>query len=116
MPVPSPKRTRTVSSRWNAVSVYVDMVRHDGGHRGLRPGHADQGMTRELGRASSASCLENADHARGSTSPGVHRDTKAPTTERPVTPPGRSFENAEMTGTRGQASTAKEPGMGVRHS
>ena len=50
---------RTVSACWNAVSVYAYTVRHDGGHRGPRPDHADQGITRELTRASSVSCLQN---------------------------------------------------------
>ena len=53
------------------------MASRGGGHRGLRPDHADQGMARELGRASSASCLENADHKRGklSGSPPRHQSS-----------------------------------------
>jgi hypothetical protein len=52
---------RTVSGRWNAVSALSRGARQGGGHRGRRPDHADTGITRELVRASSASCLEIAD-------------------------------------------------------
>jgi hypothetical protein len=63
---------RTVSVRWNAVSAWSLVARPGGGHRGRRPDHGDTGITRELVRASSASCLEFAEHW------GVHRATKAP--------------------------------------
>ena len=82
---------RTVSSGWNAESAYAYMVRHGGGHRGRRPDHADQGITRELGRASSASCPHRRGSMRSKHFVGVHRDIKAPATERPAAPPGRSF-------------------------
>ncbi len=52
---------RTVSVRWNAVSTGSQVARPGGGHRGRRPDHADTGITRELVRASSASCLEIAE-------------------------------------------------------
>jgi len=92
------------------------MASRSGGHRGRRPGHVDQGMARELGRASSASCLENAEQGRG--------NPLRESTAIPKLPHGKArhsagsihFENAEMTGARGRASTAKEPGMGVRQS
>ena len=45
---------RTVSTHWNATSEATLMVSRQGGHRGRRPEHADQGMTRELARASSS--------------------------------------------------------------
>ncbi len=82
---------RTVSACWNAVSAYAYRVRHGGGHRGRRPDHADQGITRELGRASSASCPQRRGSMRSKHFVGVHRDIKAPATERPAAPPGRSF-------------------------
>jgi len=68
---------RTVSTHWNATSEATLMVSRQGGHRGRRPEHADQGMTRELARASLSPVVRN----RGSSAeppPGVHRDIKAP--------------------------------------
>ena len=41
---------------------------------------------------------------------------KLPTWKGPILRRVDPSVNAEMTGTRGRASTAKEPGMGVRHS
>jgi len=67
--VPEPRgwETRTVSGRWNAVSVLSLWARQGRGHRGRRPDHADTGITRELVRASSASCLANRGAMRSST-------------------------------------------------
>jgi hypothetical protein len=45
---------RTASMRWNATSQTTPLASRLGGHRGRRPEHADQGMTRELARASSS--------------------------------------------------------------
>ena len=45
---------RTVSTSWNATSEVTPKASRLGGHRGRRPEHADQGMTRELARASSS--------------------------------------------------------------
>ncbi len=58
MPDPYGWETRTVSSRWNAVSALSLLAREGRGHRGPRPDHADTGIARELVRASSASCLD----------------------------------------------------------
>jgi hypothetical protein len=79
-----------------------------GSHRGRRPGHVDQGMTRELVRASSSPVRRN----RGSSqshSAGVHRDTKAPTgkasTARPIL-----TVNAEKAGTTQRAGWRRRVG------
>ena len=72
VPEPWGWEARTVSCRWNAVSALSLLARQVGGHRGRRPDHADTGIARELVSASSASCLEFADHW------GVHRAIKAP--------------------------------------
>jgi hypothetical protein len=70
---------RTVSCRWNAVSALSLKARQGGGHRGRRPDHADTGITRELVRASSASCLEVADQCRAECSVGSPpRDQSSP--------------------------------------
>ena len=55
-PEPRVWEPRTVSRRWNAVSAPSLSARQGRGHRGRRPEHADTGRTRELVRASSASC------------------------------------------------------------
>jgi hypothetical protein len=70
--VPEPREweARTVSVRWNAESVLSQMARQGGGHRGRRPDHVDTGITRELVRASSASCLEVADQCRAASFAG----------------------------------------------
>ena len=47
------RELRTALGRWNAISESTTMASRFGSHRGRRPGHADQGMTRELVRASS---------------------------------------------------------------
>ncbi len=79
---------RTVSSCWNAVSAYAYRVRYGGGHRGRRPGHVDKGITRELGRASSASCL----HRRGSMPRPLGGSPPRNQSSRPRKgPPGRSI-------------------------
>ncbi len=56
-PEPRVWEPRTVSRHWNAVSAPSLSARQGRGHRGRRPDHADKGITRELVRASSASCL-----------------------------------------------------------
>ena len=102
---------RTVSSHWNAVSAYADMVRHGGGHRGRRPGHADKGITRELPRASSVSCLQNRGSIRRKHLRGSPPRDQSSQPERPVAPSGRScYLNAETTGTGGQAGWRRNPG------
>jgi len=99
----SKAQPRTVSACWNAVSAYAYRVRHGGGHRGRRPDHADQGITRELGRASSASCL----HRRGSMpgplggSPPRYQSSLHGKARRSAG--SIQHLNAETTGTRGRA-------------
>jgi len=73
------RELRTASARWNAISETTHMASHFGSHRGRRPGHVDQGMTRELVRASSSPVLRNRGSSAEPSSAGVHRDTKAPT-------------------------------------
>jgi hypothetical protein len=78
-PEPRVWEARTVSCRWNAVSALSVLARQGGGHRGRRPDHADTGITRELVRASSASCLEVADQCRARNSAGSPpRDQSSP--------------------------------------
>jgi hypothetical protein len=69
----------TVSTRWNPTSEATPPASRQGGHRGRRPEHADQGMTRELVRASSFPVARNRGSFAGRSSAGVHRETKAPT-------------------------------------
>jgi len=79
MPDPRVWKARTVSVRWNAVSALSLMARQGGGHRGRRPDHVDTGITRELVRASSVSCLEDADQCRVGCSAGSPpRDQSSP--------------------------------------
>ena len=114
MPDPRVWEARTVSSRWNAVSALSLPAREGGGHRGRRPDHADTGITRELVRASSASCLDTrgAVQSRGLCGESAAR-SKLPL-ERPAAPPGRStHQNAGTTGTEGQAGTRRNSGRAL---
>ena len=70
---------RTVSPSWNATSEATSMASRRRGHRGRRPEHADQGMTRELVRASSSPVVRKRGSSAEKPSAGVHRDIKAPT-------------------------------------
>ena len=111
MPDPQGWEPRTVSGRWNAVSVLSRWARQGGGHRGRRPEHADTGITRERVRAASASCL----HKRGVRPSRAlcGESTARPKlpSERPAAPPGRSIhQNAGTTGTEGQAGTRRNSG------
>ena len=72
------RELRTALGRWNAISEPTTMASRFGSHRGRRPGHADQGMTRELVRASLFPVFEKRGSATEPHSVGVHRDTKAP--------------------------------------
>ena len=74
---------RTVSTCWNATSEAISMASRRRGHRGRRPEHADQGMTRELVRASSSPVVRRRGTWAEQPSAGVHRVTKAPS-ERPA--------------------------------
>jgi hypothetical protein len=60
----------TVSRRWNTVSALPLSARQGRGHRGRRPDHAGKGITRELVRASSASCLASAEQCGAEHSAG----------------------------------------------
>jgi hypothetical protein len=110
MPDPWAWETRTVSVRWNAVSALSLLARQGRGHRGRRPDHVDQGITRELVRASSASCLTFAEHW------GVHRAIKAPFGK--ARGPAGSIHLAKRGDDRygGTSGNAKELRMGVRQS
>ena len=68
---------RTVSTCWNATSEATPRASRHGGHRGRRPEHADQGMTRELVRASSSPVTQTRGQC-GAPPAGVDRVTKAP--------------------------------------
>lgn len=83
---------RTVSSCWNATSEATPTASCRGGHRGRRPEHADQGMTRELVRASSFPAVRKRGTSAERPSAGVHRDTKAPTGK---APPVRSIRKSK---------------------
>src|SRR5438093_6335706 len=79
MPEPWRWEPRTVSRRWNAVSALSLSARQSRGHRGRRPDHAGKGITRELVRASSASCLRNRGTVRSRTLRGSPpRDQSSP--------------------------------------
>ena len=111
--ISSNAQPRTVSACWNAVSAYAYRVRHGGGHRGPRPDHVGKGITRELGRASSASCLQNADQGV-LTHVGVHREIKAPKHGKARCSAGSiQHLNAETTGTRGRAGWRRNLGWAL---
>jgi hypothetical protein len=78
-PDPRVREARTVSVRWNAEAARSLVARQGGGHRGRRPDHVDTGITRELVRASSASCLDIAAQCRAENSAGSPpRDQSSP--------------------------------------
>jgi hypothetical protein len=111
MPDPRVWEPRTVSGRWNAVSAPSLWARQGGGHRGRRPDHADQGITRELVRASSASCLYIADQCGATCSAGSPpRDQSSPRKGPPLRRVDPSTQNAGTTGTEGQAGTRRNSG------
>ena len=89
---------RTVSTGWNATSKATPTARRQGGHRGRRPEHADQGMTRELVRASSSPVFESAEHQQ---SDPLRESTAIPKLppERPP-PQGRSSPKMRRTQVR----------------
>ncbi len=111
MPEPRVWEPRTVARRWNAVSAPSLRARQGGGHRGRRPDHADQGRTRELVSASSASCLYIADQCRDKSSAGSPpRDQSSPRKGPPLRRVDPSIQNAGTTGTEGQAGTRRNSG------
>ncbi len=82
---------RPVSRRWIAVSAPSLRARLGGGHRGRRPEHGEQGRTRELVRASSASGLEIADQCGATCAAGSPPREQSAPLDRPAAPPGRSI-------------------------
>ena len=95
-PDPRVWEPRTVSRRWNAVSAPSLWARQGGGHRGRRPDHADQGITRERVRASSASGLSIAEQCGAQGSAGrPPRDQSSP---RKGPPPRRVDPSSTMRG------------------
>ena len=114
MPDPWVWEPRTVSRRWNAVSALSLSARQGRGHRGRRPDHAEKGRTRELVRASSASCLRNRGAMRSRPLRGESTARSKLPQERPAAPPGRSIhQNAGTTGTEGQAGTRRNSGWAL---
>ncbi len=114
MPDPRGWEPRTVSARWNAVSALSLMARQGGGHRGRRPDHVDTGITRELVRASSASCLAIADQYGAEHSVGSPPRDQSSLGKGP--PPRRvdlSTQNAGTTGTEGHAGTRRNSGWAL---
>ena len=110
-PDPRVWEPRTVSRRWNAVSAPSLRARQGGGHRGRRPDHVDQGRTRELVRASSASCQYIADQCGAKSSAGSPPRDHSPPRKGP--PPRRvdpSTHNVGTTGTEGHAGTRRTSG------
>ena len=83
---------RTVSGGWNATSEATPTASCRGGHRGRRPEHVDQGMTRELVRASSSPVVRKRGSSAEKPSAGVHRDIKAPPGK---APPARSIRESK---------------------
>ena len=109
------REPRTVSTCWNATSEATPRASRHGGHRGRRPEHADQGMTRELVRASSSPVVRNRGTWAEQPSAGVHRETKAPTRKGPhcrVDPYRKGRERRYDATSR----SAKERRMDVRQS
>ena len=111
MPDPRVWEARTVSARWNAVSALSLPAREGGGHRGRRPDHVDTGITRELVRASSASCRDIRGSVQSRMLCGESTARPKLPLERPAAPSGRSIaQNAGTTGTEGQAGTRRTSG------
>ena len=108
-PEPGRCEPRTVSTCWNATSEPVPMASRLRGHRGRRPEHADQGMTRELARASSSPAVRNRGSSAEQSSAGVHRDTKAPAGKAPTAWPIQVL-NAENAGTTQRAGWRRRVG------
>ena len=105
---------RTVSRRWHAVSAPSLRARQGGGHRGRRPEPADQGRTRERGRASAAACLYIAEQCRAKGAAGS--PPRAQRSPRQGPPPRRvdlATKNAGTTGTEGQAGTRRNSGWAL---
>ena len=104
------RESRTASTRWNAISETTPMASRFGGHRSRRPGHVDQGMTRELVRASSSPVLRDRGSSTEQSSVGVHRVTKAPSEEAPTAGSIQLIKNAESAGTTQRAGWRRRVG------
>jgi hypothetical protein len=100
---------RTVSTCWNAISGASLTASRHGGHRGRRPEHADQGMTRELARASSSPVFVERGTSAERPSAGVHRDIKAPTGKARTAGSIQTL-NAEKAGTTQRAGVRRSVG------
>jgi hypothetical protein len=92
------------------------MASRSGDHRGRRPDHDDIGIARELVRASSASCLHKARISTEATPPGSPPRDQSSRRKARCSAGSILCVNAETTGTRGRADTAKEPRKSVRQS
>jgi len=104
------RETRTALARWNARSKTTLMASRCGGHRSRRPGHVDQGMSRELVRASSSPVRRNRGSSAEPSSAGVHRDTKAPSGKASTARSIQVVKNAENTGTTQRAGWRRRVG------
>lgn len=114
VPEPQGWETRTVSCGWNAVFAPSLMARPGRGHRGRRPDHAAKGITRELVRASSASCLEFAEQYGGESSGGSPpRDQSSHRKGPPPRWVDPRQQNTGTTGTEGQAGTRRNSGWAL---
>ena len=103
------REPRTASTRWNAIFEAMLTASRLEGHRGRRPEHAGQGMTRELARASSSPVVQKSRISSVAIAAGVHRVTKAPTGKAP--PQGRSIhQNAGNAGTTQRAGWRRRVG------
>lgn len=104
------RETRTVLACWNATSETTLMASRFGGHRSHRPGHVDQGMTRELARASSFPVFRDRGSSAERSSAGVHRVTKAPTGKASTARSIQVDKNAENAGTTQRAGGRRRVG------
>lgn len=104
---------RTASTCWNATSEATPTASCRGGHRGRRPEHADQGMTRELVRASSFPVIRKRGSSAEQSSLGVHRDTKAPAGKASTARSIFFFLNAENAGTTQRAGVRRRVGWTI---
>ena len=104
------RETRTVLACWNATSETTLMASRFGGHRSHRPGHVDQGMTRELVRASSFPVPRDRGAAAEQSSAGVHRVTKAPSGKASTARSIQVVKNAESAGTTQRAGWRRRVG------
>jgi hypothetical protein len=104
------RETRTASTRWNAISETTLRASRFGGHRSRRPGHVDQGMTRELARASSSPVFRDRGSSTEQSSVGVHRVIKAPSGKASTARSIRLDKNAENAGTTQRAGWRRRVG------